>query len=523
MENIAYIHAASSYEALESIEIVPFRFDFNIFAQLNKKKLSSFTAMRLLSVALTLFFLSSLGQALALEKHGSKGSEVIAIQKCLQQLGYFKASTTGYYGSTTKSAVIKFQKDNRLTADGVVGNKTQKILQSKCSSKKPTTKQAGGLKLGSRSQAVKKLQQDLKQLNYFVGNPTGYFGPITKDTVIKFQRDKGLKADGIAGPTTLAAIQKSSQTSGIGGENFILRLGSKGSEVKSLQKRLKRLGYFKGQTTGYFGPYTRDVVIRFQKDRGVTADGIVGAKTQQAIDKTIKKSKQVKPKPKKTLTLPVGFCSNGNCDTLRLGDKGNYVRYLQTRLRHWGYFTSNPNGNYDSKTVEAVKRFQQDNELFPDGAVGPQTWQKIEKVNRCRKPILQRGDEGECVIKLQKRLREIGYPNVDLGGYFDYKTWEAVKQFQFRENLPDNGIVDSRTWEALEGPSKTNNRYVVLIPATGTGTLGEVRRLVSDAFYRNSGKDIQVGEFKDRDRAEKYSQSFRRQGFNARVVEEKRR
>ena len=81
MENIAYTHAASSYEVPENIKVIPFPFDFKNFAGLWKKKQSSFAAISILSLGLTLFFLSSVGQALALEKQGSKGSQVVEIQK----------------------------------------------------------------------------------------------------------------------------------------------------------------------------------------------------------------------------------------------------------------------------------------------------------------------------------------------------------------------------------------------------------------------------------------------------------
>ncbi|MGB3653049.1 MAG: peptidoglycan-binding protein [Rivularia sp. (in: cyanobacteria)] len=528
MESIGYIHAASSYEAPESTEIVPFRFDFNIFAGLNQKKLPSFAAMRLLSVALTLFCLSSVGQALALEKYGSKGASVTTIQKCLKELDYFNASVTGYYGSTTKSAVIKFQKDNGLTTDGVVGSNTQKTLESKCSSRSPAPDRSGVLQLGSRGETVKKLQLSLKQLNFFVGNPSGYFGPVTKDAVIGFQKNKGLTVDGIAGSRTLAAIEQSSTkgNDAVGGENSILRLGSRGAEVTSIQKRLQQLKYFEGKLSGYYGPATRDAIVRFQKAMKLTVDGIVGPNTQQAIDKAIQQLESSSPLP-----LGVGACSSGKCPILQTGDKSNYVTYLQTRLRHWGYFNSNPNGNYDYQTAEAVKRFQRNKGLFADGVVGPQTWQQIDntspvgetKPEKCDKPVLQRGDKGECVTKLQNRLKELNYFKGNATSYFGNTTWEAVQQFQLSNELPSNGIVDSRTWKALEKANVviSDNRYVVVVPMTSPYTLDEVRRFVPDAFIRNTklGKFVQAGEFTDSQGAKQYSQYFLRdRGFDARVI-----
>lgn len=59
-----------------------------------------------------------------LSKVGSAGSEVRAIQQRLKEWGYYKGIVDGVYGASTKAAVVKFQKANSLTADGVAGNAT---------------------------------------------------------------------------------------------------------------------------------------------------------------------------------------------------------------------------------------------------------------------------------------------------------------------------------------------------------------------------------------------------------------
>ena len=56
----------------------------------------------------------------------------------------------------------------------------------------------------------------------------------------------------------------------------ISRQGSTGNEVKSIQKKLKELGYYKGEIDGIYGSKTKSAVISFQKNCGLTADGICG-------------------------------------------------------------------------------------------------------------------------------------------------------------------------------------------------------------------------------------------------------
>lgn len=55
------------------------------------------------------------------------------------------------------------------------------------------------------------------------------------------------------------------------------------SENKAVQQKLKELGFYKGSVDGVYGSGTRSAVIAFQKSRGLTADGIVGKKTAQAL------------------------------------------------------------------------------------------------------------------------------------------------------------------------------------------------------------------------------------------------
>ncbi len=63
----------------------------------------------------------------------------------------------------------------------------------------------------------------------------------------------------------------------------VLRKGSSGGEVKEVQRRLKKWGYYHGSVDGIFGSGTRDAVILFQKKNGLTVDGVVGKATYKAL------------------------------------------------------------------------------------------------------------------------------------------------------------------------------------------------------------------------------------------------
>ncbi len=63
----------------------------------------------------------------------------------------------------------------------------------------------------------------------------------------------------------------------------VLKQGSKGELVKTVQTKLIRWGYMSGSADGIFGAKTKNAVIKFQKKNGLTADGIIGTKTAQAL------------------------------------------------------------------------------------------------------------------------------------------------------------------------------------------------------------------------------------------------
>lgn len=77
-------------------------------------------------------------------------------------------------------------------------------------------------------------------------------------------------------------------------EHKTLYYGMKNSEVVNLQKDLKELGYFNYyKATGYFGSITYNAVKAYQRDKGITVDGIVGPQTAREIkaDKVVKMAK----------------------------------------------------------------------------------------------------------------------------------------------------------------------------------------------------------------------------------------
>ena len=135
--------------------------------------------------------------------------------------------------------------------------------------------------------------------------------------------------------------------------------------------------------------------------------------------------------------------------------------------------------------------------------------------------LLQRGDSGPEVRRLQERLRREGYNPGAIDGEFGPQTERAVRQFQRANNLYVDGVAGRETLTALGiGSGSPRNSYVVVVPIRSEDTLSEVQQYIPRATPRNSkrGEYVDAGAFNNRNEAESRSYDLRSRGFDARVV-----
>lgn len=142
-------------------------------------------------------------------KSGSKGAAVVDMQNKLKKTKLYTGKANGVYDSATKNAVVAFQKKYKLKADGIAGPTTLSKLDSVAAATKSATtavKKYPTLKLGSQGTAVKDMQNKLIKTKNYKGKALGKYDASTRSAVIAFQKKYKLKADGIAGPATLAKL-----------------------------------------------------------------------------------------------------------------------------------------------------------------------------------------------------------------------------------------------------------------------------------------------------------------------------
>ncbi len=434
-------------------------------------------------------------------REGDRGAEVKAMQKRLKELGYLTGSADGVFGPMTTEAVKAFQKRNGLTADGVVGPATLAKLNSSSAKAASSSASSGTssststadtdttLRSGSRGQAVKDLQKRLKTLGYYSGSIDGVYGTGTIKAVRAFQERNRLTVDGVAGPSTLKQLYSSSAKSARDDadddddqdvDDGVLRKGSRGQAVRTLQKKLKDLGYYTGSVDGAYGDATIAAVRAFQARNKLTVDGAAGTSTLKVLYSSSAKPAEAKDEPVEV-----------EGDELRAGAYGPEVRALQTRLKALGYYKGGIDGSYGTQTVAAVKAFQSRNNITVDGVAGASTLARLnsssaipaedkvdDKDDDDDDGILRPGDKGTEVKEMQYRLKELGYYAGSRDGVYGASTRTAVMAFQTRNGLTPDGIAGPATLTKLYSSSA--------LPAT-SGSAGNTGGTTGGSTGGNSG------------------------------------
>ncbi|MEG5139821.1 peptidoglycan-binding domain-containing protein, partial [Microcoleus sp. A6-D1] len=230
-------------------------------------------------------------------------------------------------------------------------------------------------------------------------------------------------------------------------------------DVRSVQDRLRDLGYFPRSSTGQLGPVTRQALTNFQRDYQLSLTGQPDRATAIALNSLAEDDRPFKT----TYT-------NYSYTELSFGDTGAEVSALQRRLRQLGYFNTHPTGNFREVTVRAVRYFQRINELRVTGVADRQTlallFGSIGPIPPATPPGniagnggckgLRFGDRGATVDLIQRQLKALGYFEGGVDGKYRERTLYAVTRFQQDFNLVSDGCADTATLTAIDAQMRAN-------------------------------------------------------------------
>lgn len=278
--------------------------------------------------------------------------------------------------------------------------------------------------------------------------------------------------------------------------------GDRSFAVAALQQLLQNLGYFTTAPTGFYGPITEDAVRRFQGDRRITANGLVGPTTLSYLLGFF---------PPTASPIPPLPPSNG---ILSFGDSSPEVGRVQQRLKDLGYYFGFINNYFDGNTQQAVIRFQQERKITPTGRVGPTTKAFLfpssgpSPLPPSLGPLpavrLTPGDRGLPVRVLQSFLNRLGYQAGSVDGFFGSTTELAVRRLQEDLGVIPTGAIAEDTLLAL-----TN--YLNPTQLGSTQNYSEVSLVGSTQNYRTVA---QQGYFQnDRSRMLQWQRRLQLQGL----------
>ncbi len=374
-------------------------------------------------------------------RRGDKSDEVKTLQQKLIELGYLVGAADGQFGAMTETAVMDVEKALRSIEQAAID-----ALPTPTPVQVPTPAPGETLSATAAPEPA--------------GEPAPKPEPATAvDGVVDLALQIRLNSDEF--PLVAGDLAK----------------GSDAQAVTRLQRRLLQLGCLTGAADGDYGANTRRGVTIFQHYNGLEETGVADEATQRRI---FSSAAQAPANP-----------------LLTEGVEGEEVKKLQTRLIGLGFMKGTPDGSYGNATVAAVKEMQtylrekeiarltaaanadhgapEDTEVQPGATAAPTDAEAnvdenvnitpTIEVNGVADPLLldtfyandfetsalKNGDENLDVKRVQKRLNHLEYLYGTADGAFGDATETAVRDFQKRNSLPQDGIAGQATLDKLFG------------------------------------------------------------------------
>ena len=345
------------------------------------------------------------------------------------------------------------------------------------------------LQAGSDGNQVMALQEALIELGFLKGTADGVYGNATAQAVMAFQRQNSYPITGIVDANLQAFIFNGKPLNADGEKTEVHTLpaiegvtvssGDRGVMVRTIQSRLKQLGYYTGTVSGSYDAATVKAVRAFQKANGLKQDGVCGGDTQALLLGSGALSSGATPTPTPTPSptpLPTFEVPEGK---VRQGSRGDDAKLVQQRLIDLGYLSGKADGVFGTKSVAALKAFQTMNGLKADGVAGSGTNAVLfshlalradyvapivpvqttpaaatpvpsyEPVTKENVVVIGSGVKGEAVVRLQQRLTQLGYYSATMDGVCNADDVAAIRAFQRMNGLSVDGVAGYDTQSVL--------------------------------------------------------------------------
>lgn len=390
-------------------------------------------------------------------------SKVIAVQEKLISLGLLSGTADGHFGEKTATAVELFQQMYGLSATGVADPETQGVLSS--------------AEIG-----VLQIQEKLISAGILAGEADGKLGEGTASAIRVFQQMYDLPVTGVADPETRSLLFTTSNL------------------IYSIQNKLIELDYLEGVADGVLGSATTNAISSFQSVHGLSETGVANTETRNLLLGGTSLTTKPTPTP----------------SPRAMGASGTDISISQEKLAQWGFLEGSVDGDYGKSTEKAVKAFKTYQyaamqayleanptptpvvtpsptpaptptltpgeqpividatlEPVPTPTPSPTPYAPSGEIEdallnyflngsfEVYKQPLSEGDSGEEVLRLQRRLTQLHYLYNGADGAFGSLTANALKYFQYLNDLDQTGIADENTQRKLFSPAAVESTEYV--------------------------------------------------------------
>lgn len=198
-------------------------------------------------------------------------------QKRLQRLGFYQGKLDGLWGPETRRAVERFQRQEGLLVTAQLDGRTTEALNDEPLPRRttatPQVLESPGFVV-SDADDIRAIQARLRELGFYDGAADGIWGPGTQAALERFQRTRALPPGEVTSDTIIAMhlnlddfYPQRAFGEVQGGDRLSPEM------VRSMQRRLREMGFYFGPIDGEWGASTHTALKQFQRARGIEPTG----------------------------------------------------------------------------------------------------------------------------------------------------------------------------------------------------------------------------------------------------------
>src|SRR5215831_16491849 len=241
-------------------------------------------------------------------------------------------------------------------------------------------------------------------------------------------------------------------------------------DIRNAQQALKDKGTYTGPVDGTMNAETKKALRDFQQKNNLEATGTLNHETLTALGVTPHPSTTGKDTSKTGTPGATTLKKEKGAGKPTSGVMKGKVRDVQAALKKDGFDPGPVDGIMGPRTMAALRNFQSHNGLEVTGTINTET----EKALTASSGTTSRSKPGtseskplpttpkdqsyassiEDVRRFQQALTDLGYEPGELSGMMTSQTREAIREFQFYNNLPVTGNLDEQTKTAIDAQSQ---------------------------------------------------------------------